>query len=250
MGFLWKELQSYVFFLTEINLLNERLQKYEEVLDNVDELFNIYGGNFDSSVSADHLIEVKILNANTEFKKYEKTPNHEEVEIKYHGFCPWALASGFLLNGNPKLGSIKFNNEVYLFCGKNAMQRFVNSPDLILKLIEELIEGKPELILTLDLTQQLFQRHVLEQEEVFMRTFVSTSERAVQTEVRCREPRVDCNIIELRKRAQQLVNLPNYRTHSTQTVGSWPKSESETQTLEVRHKSIQTPIDKGVQIGL
>lgn len=193
----------------------------------------------------------------------ESTPEFFAIALEYQGFCPWTLVrrEGFLVPGNPLLGVVLWRGRHYSLASKEAMRDFCEDPERYTGGAERVARGAPELINLLGLQDDVPGGSI--HDLLPLPTDAGIGEmtaggRAVSVDADCQtpvhivEPGIDhkyqWNEWELRRRALQLANLTQKRTHSTQTDKSHFRREAEAQVYLPREAGTQTGISKGTSV--
>lgn len=174
----------------------------------------------------------------------ETTPNFMSLPLEHQGYCPWTLVirQGLLLPGNPNLGIIRYKGHHYSFVSYKAMRDFCDDPE---KFVEGVIDRackQPALIHLLCLQAYIPNSDISDlfsiQDIYDTSKLTSTSNKSdaqVQTpsyyiNTDPADPNYEWNEWAMRRKALQMADLCNKRTHSTQTVDSHFRRQNETQT--------------------
>jgi hypothetical protein len=186
-----------------------------------------------------------------------QNPEIGSIQVHLNGYCPVTITSreGMLLPGDPSSGNVLFKGRLYSFVSMEALLEFLKEPQRFLDGVLLAARKAPELINLLDL-EHFFPHNIL-------RTLVSGlgahDESGVpqQVDADCQtpthivekyiDPKYDWNEWSLRRKALQLANLHNKRTHSTQTAQSHFRRESETQVYLPKAGAVQTATTRGTR---
>ncbi|KAJ4458576.1 putative Cilia- and flagella-associated protein [Paratrimastix pyriformis] len=188
-------------------------------------------------------------------------PTEEQMpEVPRAGYCPHALvhSHGLLLPGNVHLGILRWGTVAMACRNREALQDVRARPQWYVEEIVAMARRQPELIHLLDL-QTFFPNATLparpprisgpnlrQKLRSLLAEPVETTSEACQTPVhfieQAKDPKYDWNEWSLRRKALQLVQLKNKRTHSTQTMQSHFRRDSETQHYEPKEASTSTAV--------
>lgn len=235
LGFLWKKLQQFVYFLSEINLFLDNLHSLDPVGDFLKGI-KIPADDFDIISSPD----------------LERSPTpRTKTAFEFSNYCTWSLSRGFLVSvGEKRSFNCQFNNRNYAFTSEASLKRFKMEPEKVLLDIVKVTYDRPEIMLLLGRAEE-FSHLIGMQNEEFRRAFYGTKDSTCQTEKISipRSKAIQDNILLLRKMGLRLANQQNYSSTCSQTEGVYKeKSSTGSQTAtEKRTKSVQTSKEKEIQ---
>lgn len=201
----------------------------------------------------------------------ETTPEFMSLPLEHQGYCPWTIVTrqGLLLPGNPNLGIVRYKGKHFSFVSDTAMRDFVTDPEKYIEGVVIRSRKSPALIHLLCLQPSVPNSDISELfsiQDIFDNSTLATAtsskcDAAVQTPTTYintdpGDPNYEWNEWALRRKALQMANLCNKRTHSTQTVKSHFKRDNDAQTNVkmpdkdgvMPGKSTQTGIDKGTNV--
>jgi len=164
-------------------------------------------------------------------------PNFMQIPLALNGFCPYTIVNRnkLLLPGNRNLGIVRYKAKHYAFTSAEAIDAFLADPQRMLNNVFAIVKKAPELIHLLGLQSKFSSVPRLDH---YAPTLSEGTDEKVdagcQTLLHVVEKNID-NQYEwsewaLRRRALQLADLRNKRTHSSQTEASHFRRENETQT--------------------
>jgi len=188
-----------------------------------------------------------------------KSENPEVVKMtaEFGGFCPVTMTErgSLLLPADPTNGHILYKGKLYGFVSMDMLLQFQKDPDQYLEGVLRAARKHPELINLLQLDRH-FPHHVLRKVLAGL-----TDEHSIGLTKVCDgdcqtplhfverhiDPKYEWNEWSLRRRAVQLANLHTKRTHSTQTLMSNFRRESEAQVYLPKQGVTQTAVERGTK---
>lgn len=196
----------------------------------------------------EHRINAKeINNPQIELLYHETTQNFDKLPIQYRGFCGWSLVvyDRLLIPSNPANGVLRYNDNYYSFCDKQAAYEFANAPDSYITGVAEAAKKSPELIQLLELHTQFASITPYAQGKEPGRMIeapVTKCDSGTQTDTHFMESNIvksyEWNEWELRRKALKLANLRTKLTHSMQTNLSQFRRDNDCQVYLPDRKSV------------
>lgn len=201
----------------------------------------------------------------------ETTPDFMSLPLEHQGYCPWTIVTrqGLLLPGNPNLGIIRYKGKHFSFVSDVAMRDFVVDPEKYIEGVVIRARQTPALIHLLCLQQYVPNSDISELfsiADIFDNSSLTTKstskcDAGIQTpstyiNTDAPDPNYEWNEWAMRRKALQMADLCNKRTHSTQTVKSHFRRSNDAQTYVklpdkdgvMPGKSTQTGIEKGTNV--
>lgn len=201
----------------------------------------------------------------------ETTAEFMSLPLEHQGYCPWTIVTrqGLLLPGNPNLGIIKYKGKHYSFVSGVAMRDFVSDPEKYIEGVVIRARKAPALIHLLCLQQYVPNSDISELfsiQDIFDNSSLNSSSSAksdasIQTpstyiNTDPVDPNYEWNEWAMRRKALQMADLCNKRTHSTQTDQSHFRRDNDAQTYKKQPgqdgvmpgKGTQTGIEKGTNV--
>lgn len=199
----------------------------------------------------------------------ETTPNFMSLPLEYQGYCPWTVVSrqGLLLPGNPNIGIIRFRGKHYSFSSEKNMRDFCEDPEKFTDGVIKRACKCPDLIHLLclqpyipnsDISDLFSNQDALDTATLGASSKVDSSAQtpAQYINTDAPDPNYEWNEWAMRRKALQMADLCNRKTHSTQTDLSHFRRENETQTTlptpakdgSMPGVGTQTGIDKGTNV--
>ncbi|KAJ8275035.1 hypothetical protein COCON_G00096600 [Conger conger] len=189
---------------------------------------------------------------NIEWLFPETTANFDKLALQFKGICGYTLVEkeGFLLPGNPYIGTLKHREKYYIFSSKEAACSFAAKPEEYIAQVAEIAKKAPELIHLLELHQQFASvtpySEVQSGERLMVRPIVKC-DSCTQTDTHLVETNIvrsyEWNEWELRRKAIKLANLQRKLTQSVQTDLSHMRRDNVTQTYPSKDASCQSKKD-------
>jgi cilia- and flagella-associated protein 206 len=193
----------------------------------------------------------------------KSTPNFMSIPLEFQGYCAWSIVrrGGFLIPGRPALGILRYANRYYSFSSIEAIRAFHDDPDRYVQGVLERARAQPELIHLLCLQDEIPNSSINSLLGGAM-GFLSSGATAApikvdqggQTPLHFVESHIEkdyeWNEWELRRKAIQLTNLINKRTHSTQTDKSHSRRDNSTQNYLKPMNDDGTMPGVGTQTGI
>jgi hypothetical protein len=201
----------------------------------------------------------------------ETTPNFMSLPLEHQGYCPWTIVTRqcLLLPGNPNLGIIKYKGKHYSFITDQAMRDFIADPEKFIEGVVIRSRKTPALIHLLCLQpyipnsdiSELFSIQDIFDNNTLPTSTASKADASAQTpstyiNTDTADPNYEWNEWAMRRKALQMADLCNKRTHSTQTIKSHFRRENDSQTTKklpdihgvMPGKGTQTGIEKGTNV--
>lgn len=201
----------------------------------------------------------------------DTTPNFMSLPLEHQGYCPVTIVTrqGLLLPGNPNLGIIKHKGKHFSFVSDTAMRDFVNDPEKYIEGVITRSKKAPALIHLLCLQQYVPNSDIAELfsiQDIFDNSTLTNSsstkcDAGVQTpstyiNTDVADKNYEWNEWAMRRKALQMADLCNKRTHGTQTNKSHFRRENVTQTFVklpdkdgvMPGRGTQTGIEKGTNV--
>lgn len=210
------------------------------------------------SSSAEQRIDpAEILGPDCSWLLPENTSHLDAVNLQFSGFCGHALVrkDGLLLPGNPQIGVLKYKEKFYVFSSREGALQFASDPERFISEVAERAKRSPELIQLLRLHRQfscVTPYAELQSGESFLVRPITHSDGGTQTDTHPVESHIDrayeWNEWALRRKALQLADIRRKQTHSTQTLQSYLRRESSSQTYPPRDAAGQTTRDKETSV--
>ncbi|XP_047525854.1 cilia- and flagella-associated protein 206 [Pieris napi] len=174
----------------------------------------------------------------------------KDKNIQFLGFCAVCLSVGALVPSNMKLGLIRFDGGRYGFCTVKMAARFSRDPRRYINEVLEYARNNPHLINLLSIAPAVHKVRDVDRLVTRVEPKTKVSDKDIQTETHPVDSYIEKNytwdLWEWKRRACQWANIVKCQTHSTQTNYSHMRSEIHCQTVEPRHKCLQTKQDCGV----
>lgn len=208
--------------------------------------------------TSEHRINAKeINNPQIELLYHETTQNFDKLPIQYRGFCGWSLVvyDRLLIPSNPANGVLRYNDNYYSFCDKQAAYEFANAPDSYITGVAEAAKKSPELIQLLELHTQFASITPYAQGKEPGRMIeapVTKCDSGTQTDTHFMESNIvksyEWNEWELRRKALKLANLRTKLTHSMQTNLSQFRRDNDCQVYLPKDAETQTKRDSSTNV--
>lgn len=194
----------------------------------------------------------------------ETTPAFMSLPLEHQGYCPWTIVTrqGLLLPGNPNLGIVRFKGKHYSFVTSQGMREFCEDPEKYIDGVVTRAKKQPALIHLLCLQQYIPNSDISDLfsiQDIYDTSSLTTTttkcDAQVQTPsyyINTDPPDADYEWNEwaMRRKALQMADLCNKKTHSTQTVNSHFRRQNETQTYAAQPLKDGTMPGKGTQTGI
>lgn len=194
----------------------------------------------------------------------ETTPTFMSLPLEHQGYCPWSLVArqGLLLPGNPNIGIIRYKGRNFSFVSDEAMRDFCSDPEKYIDGVLVRARRSPALIHLLCLQSYIPNSDISDLfsiQDIYDTTSLSTSSSKCDAQVQTPsfyintdpvDPNYEWNEWSMRRKALQMADLCNKRTHSTQTNLSHAKRDNDTQTYIKAVNPDGTMPGKGTQTGL
>jgi Domain of unknown function len=221
----WKNLQNFVYVLSDINRLNCALLKLTECVPSFE-------------MAALQMLQTSMIETDEErmqrtagTRRLKNAANVDcqivdcdaDTQMEFLGFCAYTLceAGGLLLPASPGIGLCKRNDKFYAFSSVEAGELFMELPKRYEFAMGQLVRDKVQLISLLGAFDTL-QQQASEARPEFV---AGMCEVEVQTELHPIPFRQDkdyvWNVWDLRRKAIQLTDLVDRRTRSAQTAMSY-----------------------------
>ena len=165
------------------------------------------------------------------------------------GFCPVTIVkrNGILIPVEPAHGYLEYKDRLYGCATKGELNEFAASPEEYLKEVHHIVKKSPELIAILSLEDEFRGNTVLRAVELM------TDPLGCEFGVQCPthfvekhiDPQYDWNEWSLRRKALQLANIRQKKTHSMQTDASHFRRDTETQVYRMKTSGTNTAVNKG-----
>jgi hypothetical protein len=199
----------------------------------------------------------------------ETTPKFMSLPLEYQGYCPVTIVSrqGLLLPGNPNIGIIRYKGKHYSFVTDEAMRNFCEDPEKFTEGVIKRACKAPDLIHLLCLQSyipnsdisELFTSQDIHDIAAIGPTSKTDSESQTPSyyiNTDTPDPNYEWNEWSLRRKALQMADLCNRRTHGTQTNLSRTRRDNDTQTSQPQPNKdgsmpgvgTQTGIEKGTMV--
>lgn len=254
----WHRLQNYVYILTEINVVNERMMTLtDEVAEWETTAFDLLAGcAIRSDEDRMRLAEdagTAIVSDNPDVAVCEY---HGKLRLENAGFCTTSvgLGAGLLHPANVRIGVCTYRGRNYAFRSAAAARPFVQHPQSCLFAVVETARAHPDLIVLLDCfgTVHAHRHDYHSVKGTPTAQPLRTREIEVQTELHPIASHLDSgytsNVWDMRRKAIQLANLMRSRTHSAQTDVGYMRFGVETQTWSPRASCAQTMRTAGTNV--
>jgi len=201
----------------------------------------------------------------------ETTADFMSLPLEHQGYCPWTIVTrqGLLLPGNPNLGIIKYMGKHFSFVSSAAMRDFVSDPEKYIEGVVIRARKSPAMIHLLCLQQYVPNSDISELfsiQDIFENSSLSASNSS-KADASAQTPATyintdpvdrnyEWNEWAMRRKALQMADLCNKRTHSTQTDKSHFRRDNDAQTYKklpnkegvMPGKGTQTGIEKGTNV--
>jgi len=165
------------------------------------------------------------------------------------GFCPVTIVkrNGILVPIDPSHGYLEYKDRLYGCASKDELNEFAASPEEYLKETHLIVKKTPELIALLNLEDDFPGNTVLRAVELMKDPLgcefgVQCPTHFVEKHI---DPQYDWNEWSLRRKALQLANIRQKKTHSMQTDASHFRRDTETQVYHMKTSSTNTAVNKG-----
>ncbi|CAH1102772.1 unnamed protein product [Psylliodes chrysocephalus] len=188
--------------------------------------------------------------SNSECSLITKEDDHGPFQYKGHCCILLVLADGFLIEGNPDYGIVRYKNNEYIFSSDLALNAFLKEPNYFTKSVIHTIRKHPELILYLNMRNNLIEvkniKRLVEEKIVDL----TRADADCQVDVHFQESYIDPEYSHstwwYKQRAIQMATLMGYRTKSINTEKKAYITKNSTQTWKLKHQSTQTKVDSYV----
>lgn len=247
LGFAWKKLQQYIYFVSEINLFLDKLHSLDSVCEYLKDV------QVPSAAEKDEGEDEGAPIIRAKSKRTGGEPASVPPACEYNNYCCWSLSRGFILPvGEDKGNVLEFNGRRYLFSAPEALQSFRREPEKSLLDIVKVFYDRPEIMIFLERHDAI--GHLIRiQDQLYRTTFYGSKDTVCQTEqLSDLSSKIDGvhEIRLLRRRGFQLANQVNYSHSTCQTeVVYYDKYCTGTQTKESRSRCVQTEKEIGTQTG-
>ncbi|RMX56547.1 hypothetical protein pdam_00007184 [Pocillopora damicornis] len=211
----------------------------------------------DSSSDDDRIDGKEIDNPKIELLFHETTKNFDKLPIQYRGFCGWSLVvyDRLLIPSNPGIGVLRYKDNYYAFCDKQAAYEFSNAPESYINGVAEAAKKSPELIQLLELHTQFASITPYAQGKEPGRMIeapVTKCDSGTQTDTHFMETNIvksyEWNEWELRRKALKLANLRTKITHSVQTNLSNFRRDNDSQVYLPKNVETQTKRESSTNV--
>lgn len=211
----------------------------------------------DSSSDDDRIDGKEIDNPKIELLFHETTKNFDKLPIQYRGFCGWSLVvyDRLLIPSNPGIGVLRYKDNYYAFCDKQAAYEFSNAPESYINGVAEAAKKSPELIQLLELHTQFASITPYAQGKEPGRMIeapVTKCDSGTQTDTHFMETNIvksyEWNEWELRRKALKLANLRTKITHSVQTNLSNFRRDNDSQVYLPKNAETQTKRESSTNV--
>lgn len=266
---IWTGFQDEMVLLSVLSNILASLEPFTKVHREMfsDELLDNYLENLEIKTDDDRLREssgddnrikaADISNPAVEVLYHETTKNFEKLPIQYRGFCGWTLviADRLLMIANPALGVLRYQDNYYAFCSKEAAYEFANAPDSYIAGVAEAAKKSPELIQLLELHTQFASITPYAQGKEPGRMIeapITKCDSGTQTDTHILESNIvksyEWNEWELRRKALKLANLRTKLTHSMQTNLSNYRRDNVSQVYLPKEEATQTKRESSTNV--
>lgn len=210
-----------------------------------------------SSSDDDRIDGKEIDNPKIELLFHETTKNFDKLPIQYRGFCGWSLVvyDRLLIPSNPGIGVLRYKDNYYAFCDKQAAYEFSNAPESYINGVAEAAKKSPELIQLLELHTQFASITPYAQGKEPGRMIeapVTKCDSGTQTDTHFMETNIvksyEWNEWELRRKALKLANLRTKITHSVQTNLSNFRRDNDSQVYLPKNVETQTKRESSTNV--
>jgi hypothetical protein len=186
------------------------------------------------------------------------------LPLEHQGYCPWTIVTrqGLLLPGNPNLGIIRYKGKHYGFVNFKSMREFCEEPEKYVEGVVTRARRQPALIHLLCLQQYIPNSDISDLfsiQDIYdtsqLTANATKSDAAIQTpsyyiNTDAPDLNYEWNEWAMRRKALQMADLCNRKTHSTQTVQSHFRRENETQTYKPQPDKDGAMPGHGTQTGI
>ncbi|KAJ3340612.1 hypothetical protein HDU93_006727 [Gonapodya sp. JEL0774] len=188
------------------------------------------------------------------------TTSYHQIRCEMGGFCPVTLVdrAGLVVPGDRNLGLVRYRDKCYAFAKKELVEKWAVDPEKYIQAAVDLAKRQAPLIQLCHLYHYFPTVDALEKAKWYSKAKNGLGKLSMVAEVGTQvdthimdtniDPKYQWNEWELRRRALVLVNLKTKRTHSTQTVSSTFRRDSETQHYEPKASSTQTVKSSATQV--
>lgn len=210
-----------------------------------------------SSSDDDRIDGKEIDNPKIELLFHETTKNFDKLPIQYRGFCGWSLVvyDRLLIPSNPGIGVLRYKDNYYAFCDKQAAYEFSNAPESYINGVAGAAKKSPELIQLLELHTQFASITPYAQGKEPGRMIeapVTKCDSGTQTDTHFMETNIvksyEWNEWELRRKALKLANLRTKITHSVQTNLSNFRRDNDSQVYLPKNVETQTKRESSTNV--
>ncbi|KAJ3097053.1 hypothetical protein HDU97_005312 [Phlyctochytrium planicorne] len=202
---------------------------------------------------------IAIINKTVEVIHPGNTTQYFKLPVEYGGFCPYSLIrrDGVVIPGDKNIGLLRYRDRLFAFSNSEAAREFSKYPDRYMEGVLEMAKKLPDLVQLLHLYSYFPTVDALENAKSFTRQRLlgqmpMVSEAGTQVDTHIVDAKVDSkyqwNEWELRRQALMLVNLKTKKTHSSQTVLSHFRRESETQHYAPKGQFSQTTTESSSNV--
>eukprot|EP00899_Mesostigma_viride_P011662 jgi/Mesvir1/20497/Mv12383-RA.1 len=172
------------------------------------------------------------------------------IEPDLYGFCPVSIVrrNGLAIAGDRSLGYVLCKGKHYAFAAPAFMDAFRAAPDVYLQELQVAAMRHPDLVRLLNMGSQ-FPGLAVKELTALLEAAPVKCDFGAQTPTHFVEKHIDYNYEwnewALRRRALQLADLRNKRTHSMQTNLSHFRRDNESQVWLPKESATQSAVNKG-----